>query len=79
MKFTIRGVEIMNDDPSSVQSLYGKVESDTLQQIADGIHKRFIDAGSAQIQKIRYYLTNGKLYAYIILMIIILFDRFSQT
>ncbi|XP_031617297.1 activating signal cointegrator 1 complex subunit 1-like [Contarinia nasturtii] len=41
----IRGVEIMNDDESSVRYLYGKIESNALQEIADAILKRFIDAG----------------------------------
>lgn len=42
---SVRGVEIMNDDPSSVRILYAKVQSDALQEIADAIVKRFIDAG----------------------------------
>lgn len=45
-KFTVRGVEIFNDDPSSVRYLYGKIESDTLQEIGDGILKRFINSGN---------------------------------
>lgn len=46
MNISIRGVEIMNDDPSSVNILYAKVESEALQQIGDGILRRFIDAGN---------------------------------
>lgn len=41
----IRGIEIMNDDPSRVRVLYGKIESDAFQRIGDRILKRFIDAG----------------------------------
>lgn len=41
----VRGIEIMNDDPSSVKILYGKIESDALQKIGDAILKMFIDAG----------------------------------
>lgn len=36
----------MNDDPSCVQYLYGKIESDALQQIGDGILKRFVNSGN---------------------------------
>lgn len=36
----------MNDDPSNVRILYAKIESEALQQVADGILKRFIDAGN---------------------------------
>lgn len=41
----LRGLEIMNDDPSSVNVLYAKVESEALQKIADGIYKQFIKSG----------------------------------
>lgn len=41
----IRGVDYMNDDPSEVNVLYGKVESDTLQKIADEISEYFIFQG----------------------------------
>ncbi|XP_055374465.1 activating signal cointegrator 1 complex subunit 1 [Condylostylus longicornis] len=33
----LKGLEIMNDDPSSVEVLYGVVKSEGLQEIADGI------------------------------------------
>lgn len=36
------GVEYMNDDPSEVDVLYGKVNCDPLQQIADDITEYFI-------------------------------------
>lgn len=42
---SVRGVEIMNDDPSSVRVLYGMVQSDVLQQIGDGILKLFMNSG----------------------------------
>lgn len=45
IQVNIRGVAIMNDDPTSVQYLYGKIESEALQKIANAIYKRFIDAG----------------------------------
>lgn len=35
----------MNDDPSAVSFLYGIVQSDVLQQIADGILNRFVTSG----------------------------------
>lgn len=38
----LRGLEIMNDDPSSVTVLYAKVESDVLQMIADKVYQHFI-------------------------------------
>lgn len=45
IKISVCGVDIMNDDPKCVRNLYGKIESDALQKIGDGILKRFIDAG----------------------------------
>lgn len=39
------GVDIMNDDPKCVKYLYAKIKSDALQQIGDGILKRFLDSG----------------------------------
>lgn len=46
INISIRGIEIMNDDPSNVRYLFAKIESEALQQVADGILKRFIDAGN---------------------------------
>lgn len=45
IKVSVRGIDIMNDDPKCVRYLYGKIQSDALQEIGDGILKRFIDAG----------------------------------
>lgn len=45
IQINIRGVDIMNDDPTSVKYLYGKIESEALQKIGDAILKRFIDSG----------------------------------
>ncbi|XP_072347557.1 activating signal cointegrator 1 complex subunit 1 [Scyliorhinus torazame] len=45
----MQGIEYMNDDPSMVDVLYGKIqmknESDALQQIADGLLERFVASG----------------------------------
>lgn len=41
----VAGVEILNDDPSEVSVLYGKIESESLQSIADGIMEYFIAKG----------------------------------
>lgn len=45
IELSVSGVEIMNDDPSCVRVLYGIVQSDVLQQIADAILKKFIKSG----------------------------------
>lgn len=42
---TVRGLEIMNDDPSEVRVLYGRVESEALQDICDKIYGYFISKG----------------------------------
>ncbi|XP_055320538.1 activating signal cointegrator 1 complex subunit 1-like isoform X2 [Sitodiplosis mosellana] len=47
-KFTVRGVNSFNDDPSAVKYLYGKIESDALQRIGDGILNCFVDSGLAK-------------------------------
>lgn len=42
----ISGVGIFDDnDPSKVKYLFGKIESEALQNVADAIAMRFIDAG----------------------------------
>ncbi|KAJ6643917.1 Activating signal cointegrator 1 complex subunit 1 [Pseudolycoriella hygida] len=46
----IKGVEIMNDDPSAINVLYGKVESPQLQAIADEVVDRFVARGLMQRQ-----------------------------
>lgn len=45
INISIRGVDIMNDDPSSAQVLIAKIHSEALQQIGDGILKRLIASG----------------------------------
>lgn len=41
----VRGVDIMNDDPSSVRVVYGNIESDAMQKISDAIKQGFANAG----------------------------------
>lgn len=41
----IRGVEIMNGNAEKARVVYAVIESEALQQIADGIVNAFIDAG----------------------------------
>jgi activating signal cointegrator complex subunit 1 len=48
LKVTMKGVDIMNDDPLAVDVLYGKVESEELQQIANGIADYFVERGFIQ-------------------------------
>ncbi|XP_037050921.1 activating signal cointegrator 1 complex subunit 1 isoform X1 [Bradysia coprophila] len=50
LAINIRGVEIMNDDASSCNVLYGKVDSPQLQIIADETVNRFIAKGLMQRQ-----------------------------
>ena len=47
LEFEITGLEIMNDDPSDVDVLYGKVVDKTgrLQNIVDGIVEMFVQGG----------------------------------
>lgn len=51
IEVSVRGVEIMNDDPSSVRVLYGIVQSDVLQQIADGILNMFLNSGGFSLRR----------------------------
>lgn len=44
----VAGVAILNDDPSEVNVLYGKIESEPLQVIVDGINENFIARGLAR-------------------------------
>lgn len=41
----ISGIEIMNDDPSEVRVLFGRIESDTLQELCDKMYQYFITKG----------------------------------
>lgn len=45
IKVNVRGIEIMNDDPSSVRVLYAKIESESLQSLADGVLRQFVHSG----------------------------------
>ncbi|CAO1359595.1 unnamed protein product [Diamesa serratosioi] len=48
LKVKLSGIEYMNDDPSSVDVLYGKVESTLLQEVADAVSNYFSDKGLFQ-------------------------------
>ncbi|KFB36542.1 AGAP007571-PA-like protein [Anopheles sinensis] len=48
MELFVRGLEYMNDDPHAVDVLYAKIESPTLQTIADRIYEYFISKGLMQ-------------------------------
>lgn len=60
----LRGLQYMNDDPSAVDVLYAKVESEPLQRIADQIMEYFIANGLARRQsshvKLHATLINSK-------------------
>lgn len=45
LKVKVSGLDYMNDDPSAVDVLYAKVESDELQEIANGISEYFSSRG----------------------------------
>lgn len=42
---TVRGIDLMKGNPSKARVVYAKIESESLQKIANGITKAFIDAG----------------------------------
>lgn len=44
----IKGLEIMNDDPTAVKVLYGSVECEALQMIVDKIYEYFVNKGMTQ-------------------------------
>lgn len=48
LQVEMKGVDIMNDDPSAVDVLYGKVESKELQQIANNVADYFVERGFIQ-------------------------------
>ncbi|XP_035787957.1 activating signal cointegrator 1 complex subunit 1-like [Anopheles albimanus] len=48
MEIHVRGLEYMNDDPHSVDVLYAKIESSTLQAAADRMYDYFISKGLMQ-------------------------------
>lgn len=53
-QINIKGLEIMNDDPSSTRVLYALVESPELQQFADKVLKHFQPtglAGNSELEK----------------------------
>lgn len=55
----LKGLEYMNDDPSAVDVLYGKIESEPMQLIADGIVDRLIQKGLMQrkTEKVKLHVT----------------------
>jgi len=56
----IHGLEIMNDDPSEIDVLYGKVtNADQLQVAAEQILDRFVDAGlmKREYDRIKFHVT----------------------
>lgn len=55
---SIQGIDIMNDDPSNVRCLYAKIHSETLQQVADRIVKRFIASGEINVLNIKKVESN---------------------
>lgn len=59
-KVEICGLEIMNDDPGEVDVLYGQVKQDgSLQQIAERIVDRFVEAGlmKRDYDRIKFHVT----------------------
>lgn len=51
MKVKLAGLDYMNDDPSAVDVLYAKVESDELQEISNGIAQYFQQCGFVQLKQ----------------------------
>lgn len=45
IEMTVRGIDLMKGNPSKARVVYAKIESESLQKIANGITKAFIDAG----------------------------------
>ncbi|CRL03633.1 CLUMA_CG016289, isoform A [Clunio marinus] len=60
----LAGLDYMNDDPSAVNVLYGKVSNDSLQAIANGLASYFADRGLIQLKqdnvKMHVTLINSK-------------------
>jgi activating signal cointegrator complex subunit 1 len=50
LKAKLVGLDYMNDDPSSVDVLYGKVVSENLQEISNGIAEYFASRGYSQVK-----------------------------
>lgn len=48
LEIKMRGLEIMNDDPSATNVLYGTVDCDPLQVIAEKIYEYFVEKGVMQ-------------------------------
>jgi len=61
LKFSVCGLEYMNDDPAEVDVLYAKVkdEDGTLQAVADGIVDHFIESGlmTRQYDRVKLHVT----------------------
>jgi activating signal cointegrator complex subunit 1 len=50
IEMRVEGLEYMNDDPKAVDVIYGKIESEALQLLADDIVNYFVEKGLAQKQ-----------------------------
>ncbi len=61
LEIHIKGLEYMNDDPSSVDVLYAKVEdsSNRIEQIADKLMLKFVDSGLSkkQFERVKLHAT----------------------
>ena len=58
-KFQVKNLEIMNDDPSEVDVIYGQVHCDELQIIAETIVNQFVDTGlmPRQFDRVKLHIT----------------------
>uniref|UniRef100_A0A1A9ZE03 K Homology domain-containing protein n=1 Tax=Glossina pallidipes TaxID=7398 RepID=A0A1A9ZE03_GLOPL len=59
-KVNVRGLEIMNDDPSAVRVLYAIIDSPDLQSFSDRCLQRFIESGfvrDAQREHVKLHMT----------------------
>ncbi len=59
LRVHLKGLEYMNDDPSSVDVLYIKVESDLIQMISDHVVEQFEKSGlmKKQFEKVKLHAT----------------------
>lgn len=49
IEFKVNGLEIMKGSIDKAKVVYAKIQSESLQRVADGISKAFIDAGNNKI------------------------------
>ena len=59
LKFQVKNLEIMNDDPSEVDVIYGQIHCDKLQMIAETIVNQFVDTGlmPRQFDRVKLHIT----------------------